>query len=175
MTPTKNKRRVIFLWTGVIVGSVLAGNFILSLTLYNPAFIVPLYDRLRDRWFTKLYEQAVAAINFGPEQAYPVVPISVLTHSLYPKSHAAVIGTVTAVVNSGDGDWHLNVSDEQGRIVIAEIVPEYPLTLPVIGQAVKIWGITRYDLEHRWWELHPAFGWETVKPVVRQAKTKIRQ
>lgn len=124
----------------------------LNYTLYNPVFITPLYA------FAAQHHLFLSA--FGEEQAsYPLVSIRQLNWGLYPKPRAMVAGVVTAVVQVNDGDWHVDVTAPDGTIV-TEFIPEYPISLPHMGEHIRIWGIPRFDIEHRWSELHPVIGWQ---------------
>jgi len=70
-------------------------------------------------------------------------------------THIKLSGVVEKVKKEADGDIHIKV----GRI-ICEIIPELPLKPPVKGQNATLWGISRYDAEHKWWEIHPVLGWK---------------
>lgn len=69
-------------------------------------------------------------------------------------SHACVDGTVTQRRREHDGDWHLRV-EAGGAFLVAEIIPQIPLSAPKKGTRVRVCGVTRYDKLHRWPELHP--------------------
>jgi len=78
----------------------------------------------------------------------------------YTSTHAAVFGDVTQVSNELDGDIHLRI-EAGGAFIVAEIIPEFPLSPPHVGQRITAWGIVRHDGLHNWWELHPLIGWDT--------------
>lgn len=139
-----------------------AFNRFLTWTYYNPAVMVPLYGWLDTH---KLANPLGTAMNLGQkEEQYPLISIANLQNNLFWGPRAAVMGTAVVVVHVSDGDTHINVKDETtGRTLVTEMVSEHPLPLPDVGSKIKIWGVTRYDLEHRWWELHPVFGWEAAK------------
>src|SRR5258708_576554 len=121
----------------------------LNFTLYNPAFVTPIYGYLLDhKWLAE-----------EDTPGYPLVNIGRLNWSFYDGPRAAVIGTVQGVQKSSDGDWHINVTDGRNMLV-AEIIPEYPVPVPKVGEKIRIWGVTRFDIAHRWWELHPVIGWQ---------------
>lgn len=143
----------------LILGAFYGLNFLLNLTYYNPAFIVPAYERVMQNSFAKKIFQ-----SNHKEELYPLVPISTLNKSLFFGPRAAVIGEVTDTVKVDDGDWHINIKDDKGNTMVVEAIPEYKMAIPKVGLKIKIRGITRYDLEHRWWELHPAINWEEAKP-----------
>jgi hypothetical protein len=69
-------------------------------------------------------------------------------------THVRVTGTVTEVASEPDGDTHIRLSDGQAFIV-AECIPELPCRRPVLGQMVTVEGISRFDGEHKWYEVHP--------------------
>lgn len=136
----------------VLVGGLfILFDLILNFTLYNPAFITPIYGYFVDHGFLPTEESG----------EYPLVSIKKLSSGFYGGPRATAEGVVTFVQKSQDGDVHINISDGT-YVVVCEIVPEFPLPLPEVGQRIRIWGIPRYDLEHRWGELHPVFGWENV-------------
>ena len=130
-------------------------HFIIMFTVYNPAVVMPLYG-----WFQK-HEWLNNWIE-TENPNYQLVSIRRLTSGLFFKPHAKVIGIVTAEVRAPDGDWHLNIEDEKNNVLVAEIIPEHPLTLPPMGANIEIWGITRYDLDWHWWEIHPVIGWKKL-------------
>jgi hypothetical protein len=77
-------------------------------------------------------------------------------------TRAEVSGTVQMVRHQADGDWHIRVGDGQ-YYIIAECMPQFPCTLPKVGDRITVRGITRYDYEHSFYELHPVLGLEVVK------------
>lgn len=141
-----------FIFVALIAGI----EFGLNMTLYNPAFIVPAYNKARNIGFFK-------DIPNTNNDHYPIFSIKRINRSLVWYPRGSVIGTVTEKVKSNDGDWHINIRDSLGNTLVVEFAPEYKIDLPKIGLKIKVWGILRYDMEHRWWEIHPATGWEPVK------------
>lgn len=82
------------------------------------------------------------------------------------KTKVAVQGVVDKVTHEPDGDYHVNIRPQNlpFPVLVTEAIPEIKdLTLPKEGDYVKIWGITRFDEPHNWWELHPIIGWEKLK------------
>jgi len=138
-------------------------NWALTLTYYNPAVIVPAYGWAKAHGIDIEIDSVHKFFSFGDEEGYPLLSIDKINRSLFFGPRAAVIGKVTYIVGMADGDWHINVADDKDNIIVAEIIPEYPLPIPPLGAMIKIWGITRYDLAHRWWELHPVIGWEAQR------------
>lgn len=139
----------------IVVGLIVTDTA-LNFTLYNPQFITPLYA-------------FVLRYHILPNEAsgYPLTDIATLNSGFYSGPRAAVIGTVEEVLKSGDGDFHVNITNKHGTIV-TEVIPEYPLPIPEVGDQIRIWGITRYDIAHRWWEIHPVMGWQKIKFNTRQ-------
>lgn len=135
---------------------IVAIEFGLSMTLYNPTVIVPVYGWARSLGFFKETPNTVSDL-------YPVFPIKKINRSLIWGPRGSVIGVVKEKVKAEDGDWHINVRDSSGDVMVVEFTPDYKTALPDIGFEIKVWGILRYDMEHRWWEIHPADGWEKVK------------
>ncbi len=79
------------------------------------------------------------------------------------KTKVAVIGKVESITHEPDGDYHIIVKNEAGLPLVTEFIPEImTLTLPKVGDNVKIWGLVRFDAPHNWWELHPVIGWEKL-------------
>lgn len=145
--------------------AVFAINFLFDATLYNPAIAVPAYGLLKQYHLIAWYERVESLLPFsgGGKDLYPAVSIWKINHSLFFGARAAVQGTVSSVQQANDGDWHVNVTADDGSVLITEMVPEYPLSIPFLGDRIMLWGVTRYDLNHRWWEIHPVFGWKKVK------------
>ena len=85
-------------------------------------------------------------------------------------THVETTGRVTLLKKEADGDWHLRLDDGAGHFVVAEIVPNFPVRRPRVGQCVTVRGLRRFDDEspgHHWWEVHPV--WQlTVVPCGRK-------
>ena len=71
----------------------------------------------------------------------------------------AIEETVQQVIKEPDGDYHVSVGDLVGLPLVTEFIPEISLPLPKVGDHIRLWGITRFDAPHNWWELHPVTGW----------------
>lgn len=154
-----------FLAAAIILGMFILFDQILNYTWYNPAFIVPLYGWMDRHGLTFWIPSYQTPASVPTDKGYALTTIHKINAGLYALPHAAVEGVVSAVVRSPDGDWHVNIADDRGGTLVAEIVPEYPLVPPPVGSRVKLWGLTRYDIEHRWWEIHPVFGWQTPRAL----------
>ncbi len=86
----------------------------------------------------------------------PVVPSKMANNR---RTHVEVTGRVTEVSEQADGDIHLRLEDSHG-FVIAECIPSLPdvrrrCAALLTGGTVTVRGISRYDFEHNWWEVHP--------------------
>ena len=93
-----------------------------------------------------------------PPPEYPAASVRDIASGHYTATHAAVFGDVTQVSNELDGDIHLRI-EAGGAFVVAEIIPEFPLSLPTSGSGSRRGGSSRHDGLHNWWELHPLIGW----------------
>lgn len=74
-------------------------------------------------------------------------------------THVAVSGTVTLLATEDDGDVHLRVASPSGAFIVAECIPALPCPRPKLGQAITVYGISRRDPEHGWYEVHPVERW----------------
>ncbi len=81
------------------------------------------------------------------------------------KTKVSVDGVVDEVANEPDGDYHVTIRPQYVPlpVLVTEFIPEMNVPLPKVGDHIKIWGITRFDIPHNWWELHPVIGWEIIK------------
>jgi len=59
-----------------------------------------------------------------------------------------------------DGDWHITVTDRQGRKLVLEMIPELPLSVPPMRRMITACGILGFDKVHQWYELHPLTSWK---------------
>jgi hypothetical protein len=135
--------------------AIVAIEFGLNMTLYNPAFMVPAYDKVRSLGF---FKDVPSTVN----DLYPVYSIKKINQSLVWGPRGSAVGVVKEKVKADDGDWHINLRDASGNVLVVEFTPDYKSALPDVDSEIKVWGILRYDMEHRWWEIHPAIGWEKV-------------
>jgi len=102
-----------------------------------------------------------------PPGEYPATTLSAIAGGNYTATHAALVGDVTQVSRELDGDIHLRV-EAGGSFIVAEIIPEFPLAPPHVGQRITAWGIVRHDGLHNWWELHPLIGWDSGDVLGKQ-------
>lgn len=156
----------IFLKWILILAVFLLLNLLLNLTYYNPAIAVPAFELLSKYHLAQFIGKTEKVLYLKPDESelYPLTSITRLQSNLFTGPRAAVEGIVTERIKATDNDWHINIKDfDSERVLVAEIAPDHPLSVPLKGEKIKIWGITRYDLDHRWWELHPVMGWEKIK------------
>ncbi len=98
---------------------------------------------------------------------YFPVSISDLSAGRNFHTHVQVTGKVTLVKRQGDGktigdgDLHIRISDGK-NFIVAECIPKLPCPEPKLGQTITVEGISRFDGEHKWYEVHPV---ETIKVI----------
>lgn len=90
----------------------------------------------------------------GGRKYWPVT-IAQLAGGTVKHTHVAVTGRVVLVKHEADGDTHLRLRDDSLRFIVAECIPALRCPVPAIGNVVTVQGISRYDGEHHWWEVHP--------------------
>jgi undecaprenyl-diphosphatase len=95
----------------------------------------------------------------APPSEYATIPIATIAAGQSRATYATVVGDVTQVSHELDGDYHIRV-EGQGAFLVLEIMPEFPLVPPHVGQQITAWGVVRHDGLHNWWELHPLVGWQ---------------
>jgi len=83
----------------------------------------------------------------------------VLSSGSFHHTHVEVRGIVAYTVAETDGDTHIKLlsiyPDTLNRFIIAECIPKLPCRHPKSGDTITVRGISRYDPEHRWYEVHP--------------------
>jgi membrane-associated phospholipid phosphatase len=95
----------------------------------------------------------------APPGEFQTIPIATIAAGKSGGAYAAVVGDVSQVSHELDGDYHIRLEGE-GAFLVLEIMPEFPLSPPHIGQQITAWGVIRHDGLHNWWELHPVVGWQ---------------
>ena len=67
--------------------------------------------------------------------------------------------TVVYTTIEADSDVHIRVRDQRDShradFMVAECIPKLPCKQPKVGDVISLRGIIRWDLVHRWWEIHP--------------------
>ena len=95
----------------------------------------------------------------APPAEYATIPIGTIAAGKSRSTYATVLGDVTQVSHELDGDYHIRVQGN-GAFLVLEIMPEFPLAPPHVGEKITAWGVIRHDGLHNWWELHPLVGWQ---------------
>lgn len=105
--------------------------------------------------------QPHAANGLPNPNLYPPVPINKLcVEHGWARPRALIEGKVTMSKSENDGDSHFVVEDSDGNHIVCEVIPELPYVSPKVGMTVYVWGIPRWDGQHRWQEIHPVIGWK---------------
>jgi hypothetical protein len=114
---------------------------------------------------------AVIALGFGavlPKQPdlsrkyWPIALDSAAVGHWHNHTHVAVTGVVAPryPIMEADGDLHIKLVAPSGRFIVAECTPKEPCVKPKAGQTITVYGISRQDQEHGWWEVHPVESWK---------------
>ena len=107
------------------------------------------------------------ALALLAQRPYWPVPLDSLAIGHTVHTHVAVRGVVTLVGHEDDQDLHVRLTSltGSGRFIVAEVIPGLPVRLPngvpwipALGDTVTVYGISRYDPEHKHWECHPVEG-----------------
>ena len=93
-----------------------------------------------------------------PGRPYHVVPLEKMATT--SRTHVETCGPIVYRRKMKDGDWHLTLDNGTAKVVV-EVIPAIPLVIPRKGARVRVQGISRYDKDHGWPEVHPAEAiWE---------------
>ncbi len=88
--------------------------------------------------------------------------VAIADMPLNHRTHVEVTGVVKSRSKRPDGDAHIQIANGDDFIV-AECIPKLPCAvIPEVGQTVTVRGISRYDREKRWYEVHPVEEIEIV-------------
>lgn len=87
---------------------------------------------------------------------YPVIPLARVATTA--RTHVCVTAPVVYVRLMKDKDIHITLDNGTAKVV-AEIIPQFPLPRPKKGSVITVCGITRFDKQHRWPEIHPVTSW----------------
>lgn len=99
------------------------------------------------------------------QRTYWKVPLDTLAIGHFKHTHVQTTGTVVYVLSETDGDIHIKLSSPSGRFIIAECIPKLPCIKPKAGTTITVFGITRWDPEHVWAEVHPVESWFLVPSI----------
>lgn len=100
-------------------------------------------------------------------RAYHPVTLANMAQGKTRWTHVMMTATVMYVkLQKEDGDLHIRLSNgkKNGPIVVAECVPEIPCKNPGLGTRITVYGISRKDPLHLWWEIHPVFRLDVAMP-----------
>jgi hypothetical protein len=109
-----------------------------------------------------MMKSLVTLMLFAESLFYQHTTVEKLALGQVHMTRAEVTGKVTLVKKEADGDLHIRVSDGK-QFIVAECMPQIPCVKPKVGQTITVRGITRFDGEHHWYELHPVTGLEISK------------
>lgn len=89
-----------------------------------------------------------------PTRTYWPVTVDQLAAGQVKHTHVKVTGRVRLVRHEDDGDLHIKLTGVK-NFIVAECIPALPCQEPSLGAQVTVFGISRFDGEHKWWEVHP--------------------
>ncbi len=82
--------------------------------------------------------------------------VSAIVHGLNKHTHVSVRAKVIRSYRETDGDKHNWIKDiTTGDSLVVECIPEIPCPTVLVGKILTFQGITRFDGEHKWQEIHP--------------------
>jgi len=80
--------------------------------------------------------------------------VHALAHGRVGHTHVTTTGSVIKIRHELDGDTHLWIRAGVDSLVL-ECIPKLPCPAVQVGQIVAPKGIYRFDMEHKWYEIHP--------------------
>ena len=108
--------------------------------------------------FWRAYDQkrrASMSVEQSSEEPRQYFKVAIADMPANHYTHVEITGKVKRVKPERDGDTHIQVSDG-ADFIIAECIPKLHCSvIPDVGQTVTIRGISRYDRENHWYEVHP--------------------
>jgi hypothetical protein len=108
-------------------------------------------------------QRALVSVEEGSEEPRQYFKVAIADMPANHYTHVEITGMVKSVKPQNDGDTHIQVSDGAG-FIIAECIPKLPCSvIPDVGRTVTIRGISRYDRENHWYEVHPVEEIEVKK------------
>ena len=143
----------------VIFGSGISLGFYIRSQTVNPQATIP---NVFERVLTFFMKQGVGEDD---DLLYHDVGLVDFIANGSTKTKVAVEGVVDKITHEPDGDYHIIIRPQYLPlpVLVTETIPEIEdLPMPQEGDYIKIWGITRFDEPHNWWELHPVIGWEKI-------------
>jgi hypothetical protein len=80
--------------------------------------------------------------------------------------HVITEGTIVSREGESDekGSRRFRLRDGSADVV-CEVLEDARVSVPAIGQRVRVYGVSRYDAraDHRWYEIHPVLRIETIR------------
>lgn len=98
-----------------------------------------------------------------PQRTYWPISVDSLATGHVLHTHVQITGRITLVRHEGDGDLHFKIVGQRG-FVVCECIPALPCPVPKVGERVTVKGISRWDGEHKWAQVHPVEAWVRVPP-----------
>src|SRR5205085_11380442 len=96
-----------------------------------------------------------------PGRRYWLVSIDSLATGRDPHTHVQTVGRVRLIRFEADSDIHIKLTGVRSFVVL-ELIPGLRVPMPALGQRIRAFGISRWDKEHGWQEIHPCERWEPV-------------
>src|SRR6266699_735937 len=100
------------------------------------------------------------ALQIAPIRPYWPVTVAQFASGTVKHTHVQLDGVEVVYTHlEDDGDFHMRLRDPRDTVashfVVAECIPKLPCRHPKVGELLRfIRGISRYDAEHHWWEVH---------------------
>lgn len=104
------------------------------------------------------------------EKSRDFTPVPLARVGKVPSPHIVTEGYVVDMkVDEDDGDVVFKLVDDKSdpnHFIVCEIIEPISVSRPKPGSKVRVYGVSRFDDKpnHRWQELHPVLGIETVHP-----------
>jgi hypothetical protein len=103
-----------------------------------------------------MFKIAILILSLSQGRYYWPVTISTIVHGLNKHTHVSVTAKPFKTIHELDGDTHIWIRDSISRdSMVVECIPKLPCPNIIIGKLYNWQGITRFDGEHRWYEIHP--------------------
>lgn len=99
----------------------------------------------------------------GSEEPRQYFKVAISDMPVNHYTHVEITGEVQSIKPEKDGDTHIQISDG-ATFIIAECIPKLQCSvIPNVGRTVTVRGVSRYDRENRWYEVHPVEEIEVKK------------
>jgi hypothetical protein len=107
---------------------------------------------------------------FTSEQPREFTPVPISRVGEVSAPHIVTEGYVVDMkIDEDDGDYTFKLVDDKNdpnHFVVCEIIEPITIARPQPGSKVRVYGVSRFDNKpnHKWQEVHPVLGIETVHP-----------